>query len=48
MYFARRADEERAFALRQESDLTRSLHLELADRYASFSAAIWEIDEKLG
>lgn len=47
-YFARRANEERRFALRQDSDLTRSLHLELAERYASFSAAIQEIDEKLG
>jgi hypothetical protein len=47
-YFARRANEERTFALRQQNELARSLHLELAERYASFSAAIQELDEKLG
>jgi hypothetical protein len=48
VYFARRANEERTFALRQQSELARSLHLEIAERYASFSAAIQEVDEKLG
>jgi hypothetical protein len=47
-YFQRRAGEERTSAAGAESELTRALHLELAQRYASLSAAIREVEDKIG
>lgn len=47
-YFSRRAREERASAEVAVNDMTRALHLELADRYANVSAAIREVEERIG
>nr|WP_314445595.1 hypothetical protein [uncultured Sphingomonas sp.] len=47
-YFKRRADEERVFASQQSDPRCRALHIELADRYASLSAAIREAKVQIG
>ena len=43
-YFHRRSAEERASAAGAQTDLTRALHLELAQRYAGLSAAIRKVE----
>jgi hypothetical protein len=47
-YFARRAAEERATAEQAGTSVSRSLHLELAERYAGLAAAIREVEERIG
>jgi hypothetical protein len=47
-YFCRRSAEERASAAEAGNDLTRALHVELAERYANLSAAIREVEERIG
>lgn len=47
-YFERRAGEERAAANSAGSAVTRTLHLDLAGRYACLSVAIREAEAQLG
>lgn len=47
-YFHRRGEEERLRAKSIEDPLARSLHLDLANRYANLSAAIREAAERTG
>jgi hypothetical protein len=46
-YFTRRAGEERVHADHAADELTQSLHLELADRYAAVANAIRQVEKKL-
>lgn len=47
-YFARRAQEEREVAQSSPDSQSRSIHLELAERYRVLSASIGEAVDKLG
>ena len=47
-YFRRRGEEERRRACGIDDPLARSLHLDLANRYATLSAAIREAADRTG